>query len=200
MKYLETFNEKNWFIDKINKYKFNKKIHDICKQYDIKNYTINTDGSIDVDDDVILYNKVLKKLPLKFNKIDGYFECGHNQLTSFEGSPVEVNGDFYCYNNELTSFEFSPKIIRGLFDCRNNNIKSFEYFPSFAKLFWCSGNPIYQVWKLFSDCTKIELLNDFDIFRDEDTDTPGIIMNRLNDFLLTIGLNTVEKVEGYKNI
>ncbi len=34
---------------------------------------------------------------------------------------------------------------------------------------------------------KIELLNDFDIFRDEDTDEPVIIMNRLNDFLLTIG-------------
>ena len=37
-------------------------------------------------------------------------------------------------------------------------------------------------------------------FRDEDTETPGIVMNRLNDFLLTIGKPTVEKVKGYKNI
>ncbi len=39
---------------------------------------------------------------------------------------------------------------------------------------------------------KIELLNDFDIFRDEDTDKP-VIIDRLNDFLLTIGKPTVKK-------
>ena len=48
--------------------------------------------------------------------------------------------------------------------------------------------------------TKIELLNDFDIFRDEDTDKPAIVMDRLNDFLLTIGKDPVKKVYGYKNI
>ncbi len=50
-----------------------------------------------------------------------------------------------------------------------------------------------DVWNLFEDWTKIELLNDFDIFRDEDTDKPAIIMDRLNDFLLTIGEDPVEK-------
>ncbi len=29
----------------------------------------------------------------------------------------------------------------------------------------------------FIDMTKIELLNDFDIFRDEDTDKPVIVMD-----------------------
>ena len=199
MKYLETFDEKNWFIDKINKYKFNKKIHDICKQYDIKNYTINTDGSIDVDDDV--YLRELPKLPLKFNKVNGWFDCSYNELTTLEGSPIEVNGSFYCHNNELTSFEFSPKIVRGGSDRDSNNIKTFEYFPSYVKEYFnCYDNLIWEVRELFWDTSKIELLNDFDIFRDEDTDEPVIIMDRLNDFLLTIGIDTVEKVEGYKNI
>lgn len=54
--------------------------------------------------------------------------------------------------------------------------------------------------KIFENFTKIELLNDFDIFRDEDTEEPVIIMDRLNDFLLTIGKPTVEKVNRYKNI
>jgi anaerobic ribonucleoside-triphosphate reductase activating protein len=72
---------------------------------------------------------------------------------------------------------------------------------SFVKdYFWCDYNPIWVVWNLFRDTSKIELLNDFDIFRDEDTDEPAIIMDRLNDFLLTIGKPTVEKVNGYKNI
>ena len=190
MKYLKLF-ESFENIDIVN----------ICKQYNIINYVINPDGFIDVDGNVHLYNNGLTKLPLKFNKVNGHFNCDNNKITSLEGSPKEVNDDFYCCNNQLTSFEFAPKIIRGLFDCRNNNIKSFEYFPSFVKYnFWCSYNPIYYVWDLFRDTTKIELLNDFDIFRDEDTDTPGIVMDRLNDFLLTIGGNTVEKVYGYKNI
>jgi hypothetical protein len=175
-------------------------IDEICKLYGIKNYIINKDGSIDTND-VYLYSKRLTKLPLKFNKVNGVFECARNNLTSLEGSPVEVNGYFGCHNNQLTSFEFAPRIIRGGFDCRNNNIKSFEYFPMFVKEgFYCDNNPIDEVWRLFKDTTKIELLNDFDIFRDEDTDEPAIIMDRLNDFLLTIGKPTVKKVNKYKNI
>ena len=180
---------------------FEKDIDKICKKYRIKNYTINQDGSIDVDGNVWLYEKKLTELPLKFNKVNWYFDCSRNYLTTLEGSPKEINGDFYCRNNELTSFEFAPKIIRGYFYCQNNNIKSFEYFPSFVKDdFGCDYNPIYEVWELFEDTTKIELLNDFDIFRDEDTDEPAIIMDRLNDFLLTIGKEPVKKVDRYKNI
>ena len=175
-------------------------IKEICKNYNIRNYSINTDGTIDVNDNVYLSNILLTKLPLKFNKV-GYFYCNDNNLKSLEGSPVEVNGVFNCRFNKLISFEYAPKIIRGDFYCENNNIKTFEYFPSFIRdYFWCDRNPIYQVWKLFRDTTKIELLNDFDIFRDEDTDIPAIFIERLNDFLLTIGRKPVEKIYGYKNI
>ena len=176
-------------------------INNICYEYSIENYTINNDGSIDVDEDVNLHNLGLEKLPIKFNKVNGYFDCSENELTSLSGSPFEVNGDFKCHTNELTSFKYAPKIIRGNFDCEWNNIKSFEYFPSYVKrYFWCDDNPIFEVWELFQDLTKIELLNDFDIFRDEDTDEPAIIMDRLNDFLLTIGKEPVKKVDRYKNI
>jgi len=190
MKYLKLFES------------FNEKyIHKICKQYRIENYTINPDGSIDVNDFVSFFNNSLTKLPLKFNKVSGYFSCYNNELISLEGSPKEVNGFFDCHNNELTSFEYTPKIIRGDFDCEWNNIKTFEYFPSHVgSTFYCVGNSIHEVWVLFGDITKIELLNDFDIFRDEDTDKPAIVMDRLNDFLLTIGKNPVKKVYEYINI
>jgi hypothetical protein len=195
MKHLRLFEYFDTDIDDIN---------EICYRNDIKHYTINPDGSIDVNEDVSFRYHSLKKLPLKFNKINGNFYCKGNQrakLTSLEGSPVEVNGSFFCNRNRLTSFEFSPKIIRGDFDCEYNNIKTFEYFPSYVKSrFWCKFNPVYEVWDLFRDTTKIELLNDFDIFRDEDTDQPAIVMDRLNDFLLTIGRDSVEKVDFYKNI
>ena len=176
-------------------------IKEICRKYSITNYTINQDGSIDVNEYVDLSNKGLTKLPLKFNKINGIFNCSWNKLTTLEGSPVEVNSSFFCNNNKLTSFEFAPKIIRGYFNCDFNNIKTFEYFPSYVKgYFYCFNNSIYEVWKLFGDTSKIELLNDFDIFRDEDTNYPAIIMDRLNDFLLTIGKSTVKSIGYYKNI
>jgi len=174
-------------------------LHEICKLLGIENYTINSDGSIDLCSDISFYDKKLKKIPIKFNISCG-FDCSNNKLTSFEGSPKEVNGNFLCYQNELTSFKFAPKIIRGMFDCDFNDINSFEYFPSFVKQFICDDNPIFEVWKLFGDTTKIELLNDFDIFRDEDTETPSIVIDRLNDFLITIGKPEVEKVDLYKNI
>ena len=176
-------------------------IDEICRKYNIKNYTINPDGTIDVNEDVNFANIGLKNLPLKFNNVNGWFDCSHNNLKSLEGSPVEVNDYFTCYNNNLTSFEYAPKIIRGNFFCDWNNIKTFEYFPSFIKYYFgCYNNPICEVWDLFRDITKIELLNDFDIFRDEDTEEPAIFIDRLNDFLLTIGKPTVEKVNRYKNI
>jgi len=176
-------------------------IHKICRKYGIDNYIINPDGSIDVDDGVDLYDeKGLTEIPLKFNKVSGNFWCSSSNLISLEGSPKEVDGNFSCSINNLTSFKGSPKAIRGIFNCRTNNIKTFEYFPNFVKDFVCFENPIFEVWKLFRDTTKIELLNDFDIFRDEDTDIPAIIMDRLNDFLLTIGKHPVKSVDEYKNI
>ncbi len=135
-----------------------EEIDEICRKYEIRNYTINLDESIDVDEDVWLCNNNFTELPLKFNKANGNFDCKNNKLKSLKGSPVEINGGFYCHKNELTSFKFAPKIIRGHFNCEINNIKTFEYFPSYVRnSFWCDDNPIYEVWILFEDTSKIEL-------------------------------------------
>jgi hypothetical protein len=57
-----------------------QEIHDICKKYNITNYTINSDGSIDVNGSVYLNDKNLTELPLKFNKVSGYFYINDNKL------------------------------------------------------------------------------------------------------------------------
>ncbi len=120
-----------------------QKTHDICKKYDIRNYTINPDGSIDVDGDVYLSQKALYNIPLKFNKVNGDFGCSDNNLTSLENCPNEVNGDFICANNNLTSLEGCPKYIGGYFDCSENKLKNLVGSPEHVnKYFHCSSNEL----------------------------------------------------------
>ena len=53
-------------------------IEEICKEYCIKNYTINDDNSIDVEGDIVLRSLKLTKFPLTFNKVGGSFNCVSN--------------------------------------------------------------------------------------------------------------------------
>jgi hypothetical protein len=94
----------------------------ICKKYGITNYIINDDGSIDVDGDVYLYDKELTELPLTFNKVTGYFNCGGNKLTSLKECPRWVGGYFNCDYNQLTSLEFSPDYVGDYFSCIDNKL------------------------------------------------------------------------------
>ena len=96
--------------------------HKICKEYRITNYTINDDGSIDVDGNVDLLWYRLTELPLNFNRVTGYFNCSRNKLTSLKGSPRWVGGYFSCYNNDLTSLEFSPDYVGYYFECTGNKL------------------------------------------------------------------------------
>jgi hypothetical protein len=100
--------------------KTKRTIKEICRQYKIINYTINSDGSIDVDGDVDLSDYNLTELPLKFNIVSGYFDCSYNKLTSLDGCPNHVGGHFYCDNNELTYLDGYPSYIVGKFYCYGN--------------------------------------------------------------------------------
>ena len=92
------------------------------KEYDIKNYTINDDFTIDVEGGVDLVNKELKEFPdyIQFGIVKGAFDCSYNQLTTLKGGPIEVKDSFYCHNNRLTSLEGSPEKVKARFQCDNN--------------------------------------------------------------------------------
>ena len=149
-------------------------IHSICDEYGINDYTINPDGSIDVDGNIILSYDFergeLSKIPLKFGNIIGDFECDRNQLTTLKGSPTSVGGNFDCSGNQLTSLEYRPESvgrnfychdnqltsleglpeIGGYINCRRNKITDFRGVPEFFEgLFYCEGNPIEEIYTLF---------------------------------------------------
>jgi hypothetical protein len=97
-------------------------IHDICNRYNIKNYTINPDGSIDVNGSVNLWYNELTELPLIFNRVTGDFRCSNNRLTSLKGCPIWIGGYFSCANNRLPSLEFSPDYVGDFFSCEYNDL------------------------------------------------------------------------------
>jgi hypothetical protein len=106
-----------------------KEIEVLLKKYDIINYIINDDNSIDVNDKVWLKDKELTKLPFKFNKIKRGFYCHFNNLTSLEGVPKIVGEDFHCSENQLTSLKGAPQEVGGEFDCHSNKLTSLKGAP-----------------------------------------------------------------------
>ena len=125
---------------------------DLDKYFKIKG-SIKIDpstGVVDVDGDVDLIKKI-KRLPVKFGTVSGYFycygkhlislsgsprsvggdfDCYDNQLTSLVGAPDHVGGSFYCFNNQLTSLAGAPDHVGGYFDCGVNDITSLEGAPA----------------------------------------------------------------------
>ncbi len=111
-------------------------IHKICKVCSIYDYSINPDGSIDVNGDVNLRNLNLDKIPLKFNYVYGNFNCSSNYLTSLKDCPRHITGYFNCSYNKLTSLEGGPKTIGNGFDCSYNKLTSLEGGPVVNKSYY----------------------------------------------------------------
>jgi hypothetical protein len=115
------------------------KIDLICKEYNIENYTINSDGSIDVNGDAIIKMGLLVTLPLKFRHVSGRFVCTYNKLTTLVGSPISVGGDFNCGDNKLLTLDGAPNTVGGDFSCYGNNLTSLKGAPGIvngAFIFW----------------------------------------------------------------
>ena len=108
----------------------------LCNEYNIDNYIINDDGTVDVDGNVKMFkyndghNGTLTNIPLKFNRVEGNFNCGWNELITLEGSPNYVGGNFDCEGNEdLETLEGSPSYVGGDFKCGRNNLYTLNGCP-----------------------------------------------------------------------
>ena len=196
---------------------------EVCEKYEIENYIINDDLSIDVDGDVELDSKNLKYLPLKFNYVSGYFTCARNKLKTLKGSPQTVNGGFFCHHNELKSLEGCPQTVSGSFYCNNNKLKSLEgcpqtvdgnficndnkltdleHFPEVnGIILLIGGNPVNLLVYTFinkADSFMIEDFNDYEIVRNRDT----VMLDRLQTFIegFDLEMPDLEKIKKHYKI
>lgn len=105
--------------------------------YAVRNYTIVEDGIygfvVNVDSDVDLFAKELSFLSVKFNCIEGNFNCSYNQLLSLAGCPEIVSGNFNCSWNKLTSLEHCPSSIGGSLFCEMNKLSSLIGCPDVVR-------------------------------------------------------------------
>ena len=180
-----------------------KEVIQVCNRYRIENYSINDDLSIDVNGDVNLAYKNLEHLPLKFNYIEGSFDCSNNELKTLEGCPQTVGGDFDCHRNELKTLEGSPQTVGGDFnchfnkletleggpqtvggdfDCYRNELKDLEHFPEVSGDIDIEENTVnllvYTSIKK-ADSFMIEDFIDYEIVRNRDT----VMLDRLQTFI-----------------
>ena len=119
----------------------NTEIEAWCGEMGIQDYTINSKGEIDVDNNVDLDYNDFKELPYKFGKVNGFFSikncknltslkncpnfvdrmfsCSNClQLESLKGCPQEVGTNIYCsWCKKLTSLEGCPKKVGRGFYC-----------------------------------------------------------------------------------
>ncbi len=134
------------------------------EKFNITKYSINEDGSIDVDGIVDFGSKNLNKIPFNFNRVSNYFDVNDNKLTSLKNCPVQIDEWFGCGNNKLTSLEFGPEYIgseyfcsnnelitlngcieevHGNFECNDNKLTTLEFCPmEIGGDFDCSGNKL----------------------------------------------------------
>ena len=180
-----------------------EEIHELCRKYEIKNYTINEDKSIDVDGDVFLVDYGLTKLPLKFRHVKGDFDCVSNNLTTLEGAPETVDGSFNCINNNLTTLEGAPRRVNSNFSCPwNKNLMSLEGIsPTIHGDFSCSGTPVFYFWDNFLNKDKSlidSFVEEWDVIHGD-----TVIIEVLEAWMEDNNINTkidIEKIKslGYK--
>lgn len=186
----------------------------ICKEYEIENYSINSDGSVDVVGNVILTGMYIPHLPLRFGNVTGYFKCNsnmlstlsgcphtvgsyfdcqNNKLTTLEGSPLIVGDDYYCNDNQLTSLVGGPVTVGGNYDCSYNKLVTLESSPTtIGGYYICNNNSIRSLVGAPAtigynfDCSSNQIVSTYS--GDTDIEVENSInfkLNRLPSLLIT---------------
>ena len=140
MKYLSPYNENN-----------NSELIKRLEKFSIKNYTINSDGSIDVNDNLDLQDLGLIEIPFNFRNVTGDFDLSYNELTSLKGCPKDVGGYFSCSENILINLIGGPVYVYGNYYCYGNELETLEGCSGDIKgNLNCSSNKLIEL-----DCASV---------------------------------------------
>ncbi len=108
-----------------------------CEEFNIKNYYINDDYSINVYQNVVLDNFIGDELPIKFNKVIGYFSCNKSNIKSFKNFPNFIEENIYLQGNIIENFHGFPKKVKGRIFLWGSTIKSLDGYNCSLKTLFC---------------------------------------------------------------
>ncbi len=104
-------------------------------QYNIENYRLQKNSQhgfiVNTQGDVNLKGQNLARIPIKFGRIEGHFDCSENKLKDFDFAPYYVAHGFYASQNELTSLKGCPNFVGADMNVSENKIKNLDFFPKF---------------------------------------------------------------------
>ena len=105
-------------------------IHSLCEYYNVGNYSINDDMSVNANGVVYFNSYSFDEIPIKFNEINGSFLCIECDLKSLKNAPNILSGlgTFECAGNKLETLIGTPKEVT-TFDCSHNKLKTLEGSP-----------------------------------------------------------------------
>lgn len=138
-----------------------KEIEDWLNKYEIKNYIINDDLTVDVDGSINLSS--VKFIPLKSSSGQiQKIEMIYDKRFLLDEIQVQFNictKDFVCKTNALKSLKGCPRIVKGNFDCSKNKILiSLEHLGFVGQTLICDDNlkhtNEYKAWKLLNSLRK----------------------------------------------
>jgi hypothetical protein len=95
--------------------------------------TIEKNGIVSVNGNVSIKNHIMmKRSPVRFGRVDGFFSVHNNTLISVVGFPSHV-GDFCDMgDNQITSLDGAPNYVNGNFNCSNNRLISLVGGPEYV--------------------------------------------------------------------
>lgn len=157
-----------------------KVIKSILGKLGVNDYTLKSDGSVDVSTGVNLNNLTSKTIPLKFGTIGGDFIIQNCKFQNLLGLPNRIDGDLVIKNNpNLYSTDGIGNLVLG------------------GEFSIDQQTPISKIFNLFGDFRNFQRSLFYNYIVKKGSEWM-IHLKPFEDALYEFGITPPESVEGYK--
>lgn len=125
-------------------------------KFNIANYTINDDFTVDVDGDVTLDERDVHQLRVQFGHVSGSLNAQLCKLKTLMGAPKTVGKNLILSANSLESLEYCTQHVGEKFYCNSNKIKSLVHGPQYVgSVYGCFRNQLENLSGAPERCASI---------------------------------------------
>tara|TARA_Y100000389_G_scaffold127220_1_gene124559 strand:- start:1053 stop:1643 length:591 start_codon:yes stop_codon:yes gene_type:complete len=194
-----------------------KNIEEVLDQYNVVDYSINNDGSVNLTKDITFFKKNLDKIPFNISKAPRVLDFSFNNISSLEGSPEECDTIFYAMNNisDLTGVTITSRLL----SLSNNKIEKINFPKEFKtnelllnhnNIYELTGIPINFNGKIFlnhnpiatcfktTDGKDVHVFNSLKIIKDKKVNLKRL--KYFNDIIKNDKPIDVEEIKKYYEI